>query len=130
MAVNVRDPLFIALYGPATVETVTKSSAFAAEAFLGYTRTGALPALAGNYVAGICTKSTLAFDNRMPIACIGYAIVRVKPGAVIALDGAVSIDTTGEAIPATTGYVVGRALDSSTGTGTALIPHYIAIRLT
>ena len=131
MATNVRDPLLLTLYGSATVvESITKPAAFAADAFLGYNRLGALPSAAGNYVAGICSKSTPAYNNCMPLAAAGYAIVRVKPGAVIAVDGAVSIDTTGEAIPATAGYVVGRALDASTGTGTSLVPHYIVIRLT
>lgn len=129
MATNVRNPILLEVISPVSVETVTKAAATAAEAHLGYTRTGALPASAGAYVAGICTKATPITDKALPLATVGYAIVRVKPAAVIAVDGAVSIDTTGEAIPAAAGYVVGRALDASTGSGTAQVPHYIRIKL-
>jgi hypothetical protein len=129
MASNVRNPILLEIICPVTVETVTKGVAAVAEAHLGYTRAGVFPSAAGGYVAGICTKSVPATDRAMPVATTGYAIVRVKPAAVITLDGGVSIDTTGEAIPAAAGYVVGRALDSSTGSGTALVPHFIRIKL-
>jgi hypothetical protein len=131
MAANIKDPLLLPLYGSATVvESITKPTGVGAvEAFLGYTRLGALPAADGNYVAGICTKSSAATNRNMPIATTGFAIVRVKPAATIALDGAVSIAATGEAIPAASGYVAGRALDSSTGS-TSQMPQYIVIKLT
>lgn len=129
MASNVKNPLLLAVLSGGIVETITKAGATPAEAFLAYTRAGTLPAADGNYAAGVCTKSTPAEDRAAPIATVGYAIMRVKPGSVIAQDGAVSAAATGEAIPAAAGYVLGHAQDSSTGTGTALAPHYIVIKL-
>lgn len=129
MATNVRNPILLEVISPTTVETVTKVGATVAEAHLCYNRVGSIVGPDGAYHAGVCTKSTPATDRALPLATSGYAIVRVKPGSAIAVDGAVSVAATGEAIPASTGYVIGRALDASTGTGTAQNPHFIRIKL-
>lgn len=129
MAANVTNPLLLLVPDAKFTETVTKAGATTSTAFLGYTRAGVLPAADGNYAAGLCLQDTLATDRAMPIVTNGYGIGRVKPGSAIAADGAVSVAATGELIPAAAGYVIGRAVDSSNGTGTALAPHYIVIKL-
>ena len=131
MAINVRDPLLLACYEALLVETLTKATATVATFGLGYTRTGALPSAIGAYVAGLCTKDGPTTRRDIPVATIGYAIGRVGISAVIPQDSPVTVDATGALIVATgTNYILGRALDSSTGTGTALVPHYICIKLT
>lgn len=129
MAANVTNPLLLLVPDAKFCETVTKAGATTSTAFLAYTRAGVLPAADGNYAAGVCTQDTLATDRALPIVASGYGIIRVKPGSSIAVDGPVSAAATGEAIPAAAGYVLGRALDSSNGTGTVGAPHYIVIKL-
>lgn len=130
MAINVRDPLLLPCYEALLVETLTKATATAAVYGLAYTRTGALPGTAGAYTAGICTKSTPTTDKAMPIATIGYAIGRVAPTVAIPQDSPVTANTAGELIVATgTNHIIGYALDSSTGTGTSQVPHYICVKL-
>jgi hypothetical protein len=129
MAANVTNPLLLLVPDAKFAETVTKPGLTTSTAFLAYGRNAALPAADGNYAAGVCLQDTLATDRALPIVASGYGIIRVKPGSIIAVDGAVSAAATGEAIPAAAGYVLGRALDSSNGGGTALAPHYIVIKL-
>jgi len=132
MAANVTNPLALTVPAGGVVETVTKASATPSTAFLAYTRAGTLPASNGAYAAGVCTQSTDASESALPLQTIGYAIIRVQPGAVIAVDAPVAVATTGEAIPLPgtgTPYTLGRALNSSNGAGTSQAPHFIVVKL-
>jgi hypothetical protein len=130
MATNVRDPLLLNCYEAVTVETVTKALPAAASNFgLAYTRTGALPVL-GAYAAGLCTKSTPATERALPLVTTGYGIGRLAAGAVVPLDSPLAVNAAGELIVATgVQYVIGRAIDSSTGGGTAQVPHWVGVKL-
>lgn len=129
MAQNVTNPTMLTIPGGYThVETVLSSAAVSAGVLL--TRAGALPGAIGAYVAGPVTKAVDGPGKAVGIATIGYAVVRLAPGAVVPVDAPIAADAAGLGIPATgTNYVVGRAVDSSTGGGTAQNPHFIVVKL-
>ena len=129
LAANVTDPLCVEVPGFYVVETVSKPTAAATNAFLFYTRAGVPPATEGDYAAGVCIKSTLANEKSFGITTEGYAIVKTKAGEVIEPDTPISSAATGEAVSATTGTILGYALNASDGTGTVNKPHYIVIKL-
>lgn len=130
MAANVKDVQLLTVPGFTVAETVAKATGSTRSAHLFYTRTGALPSADGARAAGVSTKAQPAESKALGLATLGYAIVRVKPGAVIPVDAKVSAAATGEAIPTTSTYEVqGYAVDSSDGSGTAGSEHYIVIRL-
>ena len=129
MANNVKDPLNLAQYAPTTVESVTKAANLLNYAHRAYNRQGLPPTAAGDYVAGICTKSSLtATDRVVGLATSGYSIGRVAANTAITVDMPLAANTAGELIPATgTMYVLGRAMDSCSAT--AGVSYYVGVEL-
>lgn len=131
MSANVTNPALLTVPGGGVqglAETITKPSAAATLAHRFYTRGAAFPAASG-FAAGVSLAATSASEMQFGIQTEGYAIVQVAPTVSIAVDGAVATNAAGQAIPYATGTILGRAIDSSTGGGTTLAPHYIVILL-
>jgi hypothetical protein len=127
---NCTNPQYIAIPDAGWNETFNKAGATPTTAFLAYTTTGVLPATDGAYVGGICIQDTLGAEKVFAGAVAGYFPMRVKPGVVIAQDAEVAAGTTGEAIVATAPMAkVGRARSAVDGTGTALKPQFILVKL-
>jgi Uncharacterized conserved protein (DUF2190) len=99
-------------------ETVRLTATVASNRFIN--RSGAYPAN-GGYSAGITQQPGVAGDRRT-IDTDGISIVEV--GAAIAtLDTPITSDASGKARPGVIGTdsIIGRALDTATGTGTEFI---------
>lgn len=92
-------------------------------------RAGAYPA-AGGYAAGI--TMTDAEANYISIATLGIQVVTVEPGSTVLLDAMVTPAATSGRVKTsngTTDFGLGRALDTSDGSGTTNAPHYIRVRV-
>lgn len=128
---NCKDPNLLAIFGHHISESIPKLGK-ALKAHFAYNRAGDLPASDGAYVAGVCFQESPATVSTAALTVNpSYAIMAVKPGAVLAIDTPVAASTTGDAIVATgTNYIVGRVVDGiSDGTGTLSAPHYTVIKL-
>ena len=129
MAANVKNPLYFK-QNVQYAQTVNLAVAGTpTEACIGITLGGALPSAKGDKVAGIVNY----YDERneyASVAQVGVTIAKVKAAAIIAVGDALTIDTDGTAVEAAgTESIVGYALDSSDGSGTNSIPHYVRINL-
>lgn len=125
MAANITNPLLLTELTIDAESINTGANAILARRVIN--RSGAYPA-AGGYAAGITLKD--AEQNYTSATALGIAVVTVEPSAVIAVDGFVTPATLGRVKPSngTTDFNFGRALDSSDGSGTAGVPHYIRVR--
>lgn len=127
MAANITNPIVLAELVLDAESINTGSTAIVARRCLN--RSGAYPA-AGGYAAGI--TMTDASANYVSVATEGIAVVTVEPSSTIALDAMVTPASTNGRVKTsngTTDFGLGRALDTSDGTGTTNAPHYIRVRV-
>ena len=131
MATNVISPDLLPIVGHHSSESIPKLGKDL-KAHLAYNRAGDFPAADGGFAAGVnFMDSPVGVSTASLTINPSYAIIRIKPGNALALDGPVAVAATGEAIPATgTNFIFGRVVDgASDGTGTADKPHYCMIKL-
>ena len=122
---NVKNPLLLHDRVEAA-ETVTLAQNTAP--YLCLTRAGVYPASAGAYVAGVTQLERLSGESTA-IATDGVTIAKVKAAATILVDSPLAGDVDGTVyVAGPTDYVLGHAIDTSTGS-TGPAPQYIRVAL-